>query len=311
MNSADFSVMVPTRGSDQALNAIAENIASRLGDAPLRVMLNRANAPNPSTWQNVLDRCPDARFHLSPGGGVARARNLALRVAPTDVVVFVDDDVLLPLGALPRLVERLRHTAAGVATARIVPAASAGTAAELHRRFLGLDRGLSSRRFTRQDLAQLSPMDSWELGVGAAFAVQRAMLDRVASPPAFDESLSNGRFCGGAEDVDFFLQCLHADVPVVYCPEAVFEHRYPEAMNNVRTKMRRYARADGAFYAKWGRFLAWSDVVGDLADWAHRVRLHARRAAARDAHVPLAALIEEPFDKLVGAAWWSLVGSGR
>lgn len=309
MTAPERTVVVPTRGDPAALRHIATNIAAGLGAAPFTAVLNRAAPPAPDAWAMVLGHCPDASFHLSPGGGVARARNLALRITSTDVVVFVDDDVVVPPDSLATLVAYLEHLGAGVATARIWPAPSTACTDALHRDFIGLDRGPVSRSFTRQDLDRLSPMTAWTLGVGAVFAVRRSMLDAVAHPPIFDETLSNGRFCGGAEDVDFFLQCLLSDIPVAYCADAVVEHNYPTSLRCVRTKMTQYARADGAFYAKWRHLLGWRDVAADLLDWSRRVEDHFRRDAAHRPHLPLATSLHEPADKLIGAAWWRLIGT--
>jgi hypothetical protein len=73
--------------------------------------------------------------------------------------------------------------------------------------------------------------------------------------------------------------------------------------------MRQYARADGAFYAKWGAQLGWQDTFGDIVHWAGQVNRHAQRAVSGRSHVPLLPLLAEPIDKLVGAAWWRLAGA--
>ena len=149
-------------------------------------------------------------------------------------------------------------------------------------------------------------MLAWCMGVGAAFAVDRSRLRKVSQPPIFDESLSNGRFCGGAEDVDFFYQCLSAGLDVDYCANAVFTHQEVLGLSNLRAKMIRYARADGAFYAKWRGLLDSRELLRDLGGWSSRVKMHIARRIRGEISLPIGILLREPFEKALGATWWCL-----
>jgi hypothetical protein len=298
----DYCVVVPTRGDATAMNRIVTNILSALPDVPLMVISNTAGA---SPEAPALLDCHGVRHLRCPGGGVARVRNMAMRVSRSRYLVFLDDDVVPTLAAVRRLVDALQGAGAGVATARVVASEDGSRAAAIYRDFLGLDRGADSAIYSPDRIGELSPFTAWSLGVGAAFALDTHVLDRLESPPAFDEALSNGTRCGGAEDSDFFFQCVRAGATVAYCAESVFEHRYSPLLSDLRKKMRAYARADGAFYAKWKTLFGRYEVLEDFSAWVGRVEAHAKLAAGRRSHVPLSSLICEPVDKLVGAVWWT------
>jgi glycosyltransferase involved in cell wall biosynthesis len=309
MAQGNVTVVVPTRGDEAALRRISRNVAGVVPGASLIIILNRSAQAPQELRADILNCHPDASFFSCPGGGVSRARNLALRVAETDVVVFFDDDVIPTESATELLVSRLQGSAAGVATGRVLPAPTTAPASSIYETLLGLDRGSESRYFDNDSLKNISPMTSWGLGVGAAFAVRRSVVDRGTPSPYFDEALSNGRFCGGAEDIDFFLQCLHSDVPVIYCHDALFRHRYPVTHREIRAKVLQYSRADGAFYAKWKHTLHWQDLARDLSGWSARAARGLALKARGKPHVLLWPLFREPMDKVVGAAWWQLSGS--
>lgn len=295
------TIIIPTRGDPAALRRVAAQVAAFPEATPFLVIVNRSRLMARSY---VIESLGDLAVTVSfcPGGGVARARNLALRMAATDVVVFVDDDAATSVEAVARLTRELGDGRTGVVTGRVVPAPSGSQTFTLYRDFFGLDRGAIARHFLGG--VPPPPMQAWQLGVGAVFAVRRTLLDAVASPPSFDESLSNGRFCGGAEDVDFFLQCVHAGIGLSYCAGAVFPHEFPSSVGALRRKIAAYARADGAFYCKWRHAIGPAAVGRDLLGWATRARYHTVAKIRGSPHLPLVPLLAEPVEKLIGAVWW-------
>lgn len=293
----DWTVVVPTRGDAAGAARIAENIVDRLDGVPVMVVRNGGTGERPP-------RRPGVQILDVPGGGVARARNAALAAATTRSVVFVDDDVIVSGAALRTLVARQREAGASIATARVRPAD-----APHHGLFddsLAFDRGCVSRtwRLGPEGERPMPPLDVWDFGVGATFAVDRALLGDAVR---FDERVSNGRFCGGSEDVDFFYAAYLAGHTVSYVADAVVEHLFPLAASAVVAKCRQYALSDGAFYAKWARHLSASDLRREAAGWWERIgKRRDDRAAGRPA-VPLPDLLAEPVYKLVGGVTWALI----
>jgi hypothetical protein len=292
----DWTVVVPTRGDVASAARIEENIVDQLDGVPVMVVRNDGPAPHsaPRPGVEVLD---------VPGGGVARARNAALDAAKTRTVVFVDDDVVVSGAALRTLVSHQREAGAAIATARVRPAAA--THHPLFDDDLAFDRGSTSRAWRLEQTADgpMPPLNVWEFGVGATFAVDRELLGDTVR---FDERLSNGRFCGGSEDVDFFYVAYLDGHTVCYVADAVVEHLFPLPTAAVSAKCRQYALSDGAFYAKWARHLSARGLRGEVTGWWERIgKRRVDRAAGRPV-MPLSDLLAEPFYKLVGGATWAL-----
>lgn len=289
---------------------VATHVAAHVRRLPCVIVFNSDEIPDTEAVADLRRSHPDIRLQLCPGGGVSRARNHALAAYPQNTVVFVDDDVILASGVVESLLDAMTSAQTAVVTARIVPAPAPRGLFEVHKEYLGLDRGGERRTFGLGDLESMTPMSIWPVGVGALFAVRApALAAAVGEGLSFDERLSNGLPCGGTEDVDFFLRCLLAGVGLHYAGDVVAGHVYPVSLPLIAAKVRQYSRADGAFYAKWSRLLGWRDVRGDLVHWASRVALHARLWAMRAPHVPLGPLLMEPADKFSGALCWRLRGS--
>lgn len=307
MQPQSWHVFVPSRGTTEAVDRVHRQFAVRLPPGSVTIVLNPAERGD--VYPGILDRCRS--LGMTPavcvGGGAARARNTALALASTDVVVFLDDDVTATEDAVRRLIAGLRRTGACVATGRVLAAPTGHRSDDLWRTDLTFDRGAESAIWAVYDSTPVSPCQVWQFGVGAAFAVDiarmRQLIDSVVS---FDERLSNGRFAGGAEDVDYFYSVYVAGGTIAYVADAVFRHDFPSALGGVRAKCRQYAIADGAFYAKWRSRANVSDVVGEARGWCARVARHVRARAKREPTVPLRSLLAEPAYKAVGALTWQV-----
>lgn len=297
----DWMVVVPTRGDAAAAARIESNIVNRLDGVPILIVRNGQGC-----GEGVARR-PGVEVVDVLGGGVSRARNAALTVATTRTVVFLDDDVVVSGAALRRLVAYQRGTAAAIACARILPAEAPHHG--LFEEDLGFDRGPISRVWRLGDGAAepISPFNVWQFGVGAAFAVDRALLGAGDATISFDERLSNGRFCGGSEDVDFFYTAYVAGHTVCYVADAVVEHLFPVTSADVSAKCRQYALTDGAFYAKWARRVSLNDLRGEITGWWGRLGKRRGDCEAERPAMPLPVLLVEPVYKFLGGAVWALV----
>lgn len=302
-----FEVFIPSRGTAAAVERVHRHIARPL--APVAVTLVLNPSANGVVAPAVLQRCRDLGMTptICRGGGTSRARNVGLKLASAPVVVFLDDDVIATPDAVDGLVAGLRRQRACVATGRVLAAPSSHRSDELWSSELAFDRGPAAAVWTTRDAVRVSPFDVWQFGVGAAFAVDRArmheQLDRV---PRFDERLSNGRFAGGTEDVDYFYAVYVAGGAVAYVSQAIFGHKFPARRRDIRAKCRQYAIADGAFYAKWRGRADRSDIVSEIHGWRRRLAGHVGARARGRPAVPLRSLLAEPAYKVFGALTWSV-----
>lgn len=300
----DWLVAVPTRADDVSAARIEQNIVARLPTVPI-VVIRNGRVATPARWNSLIER-PHVHVLDWVGGGAARARNVAIASLNTRTIVFVDDDVIVSHSALRTLVERQRADGATVTTARVVPAGTAHH--QLFDDSLGFDRGHGSRLWhAALPRKPLSPMKAWQFGVGAAFAVDLPLLHGSDTPIRFDERLSNGRFCGGSEDVDFFYSLYLAGHRLSYATEAVVEHVFPLSKAAVSAKCRQYALSDGAFYAKWANRISAADMLSEVVGWCRRLGRTTIDIARRRPAVPFLTLLAEPLYKVVGGMTWVLV----
>lgn len=300
-----WQVLVPTRGSVDAVRRIHHNIVSQLPARSVTLVLNSSTAgPSMEAGRAAAVELGMATVDCA-GGGASRARNTGLDVATRPFVVFLDDDVVASTEAVEVLVSTVQRAGAAIGTARVLALETLAPSSVLWRRYLGFDRGETTRLWGGHGgaVTHVSPFGVWAFGVGAAFVVNMAVLT-TGGGLRFDERLSNGRWCGGTEDVDFFYTAHTRGLAVVYVADAVVWHVFPADRRGLRTKCRQYALADGAFYAKWIQHASLGDLVGEFAGWLRRVRLHIRRSLRAEAAIPLGTLLAEPLYKLVGAFVW-------
>lgn len=304
--SPTWEVVVPTRGAHGAIQGIRDNIAMRLLGVPLTLVINVREGEIDAGTRAVAEAQElGMKATVCVGGGVARARNRGLSESTADVVAFFDDDVIVSFEAATALVSTLASSHLFIATARVLPAAGPSPATTLWRRYLSFDRGDSERSWRLGAKAPTSPFAAWDLGVGAAFAVDARGWRSAFSDVLFDERLSNGCRCGGTEDVDFFYSAYRRGLPVGYVASCVVTHQFPATIGQVRKKCRQYALADGMFYAKWARCSRPCDWTGELAGWVRRVAIHAQLRWRGEPAVPISALLAEPLYKLVGGMAWA------
>jgi GT2 family glycosyltransferase len=195
--------------------------------------------------------------------GLSRARNLGTRSALHDVIVFVDDDVILPPQWLRSIVAPLaaegeRTVVTGPVLAEQGPPGTfAPSTIELGSRAVYTGR-----------------IDA-DVFAGGNSALNRAALEEVGG---FDERLGAGAPYPAADDNDMGYRLLEAGYRIVFTPEAFLYHRsWRPTRAFVRLRWR-YGRGKGGFYAK---HLSLRD--------RHMLRRAARDVGARLKRVPAGA----------------------
>ncbi len=292
----DATIVVPTRGDEFAARRIA-HLTTCLGDYPMLVVCN-------SEYSHALLDIGGVITTFAPGGGAARARNKAIEITQSKWIVFVDDDVIIDVGTIDTLLISGERASATIATARVLGAPGDAAEDAIYCNHVTFDRGSDPAIWDGSNQRIISPFDSWKLRVGAAFAVCLPSLRAFAKHVSFDETLSNGCFAGGAEDVDFFLQVIKAGGSLRYSPEAIAYHVFPNGPKALRHKLRQYALADGAYYAKWWKARSSGDVLGEVRAWFRRLSEYILLRFRHLPTVPLFSLVAEPAYKLMGGVVW-------
>ena len=239
-----------------------------------------------STWTDH-PAC-SLRYLWKPDRGSSLGRNTGIAAATGAILLFIDDDVLVPPDWFGRIVTNLRRAGAkGVVTGRTI-----GGEPEAPGAFApSLDLSPRSTVYRGRPGRDVLPT--------ANLALYRTAIAEVGG---FDERLGAGTRFPSSEDNDFGFRLLEAGFDIVFDPDVLVVHRAwrgPEALLPLRWA---YGRGQGAYYAK---YKSWRDPYM-LRRMGRDVGRHLKRAVRRLVTDPKAASADVVYSLavLVGAAQW-------
>jgi len=205
------------------------------------VVVDQSNQPN--NQLQLLDSGTDhlLRYVWSHTIGASRARNIGVKEAQHDLLVFADDDMLAPPDWFGNIVHAL--VSAGpdtIVTGQVATAAAAaGTFAPST--IASLEAVVYQGRLAH-DVLYTGNM-----------ALHRSAFTAVG---LFDERLGPGTSFPAAEDNDFGFRLLESGFQIMYVPDVVLYHRAWRQAQAYLGLRWRYGRGQGAYYAK---HLRWHD----------------------------------------------------
>jgi GT2 family glycosyltransferase len=235
---ASASVIVPTRNRQTFVRELVSSIVAGETVPVEVVVIDQSDEADPELPDRAPERGCTLTYVHSDTRGASAARNEGIRLARSDVLVFVDDDVLATPTWLSTLVATLEGAGDGaVVTGQVrsgQPENDGGFAPSLN---------LDERGAVYEGRAAANVLWTGNM------AIFRATMDRVGD---FDERLGPGnkRFPGGGEDNDFCFRVLEAGDRVVYEPKAVVYHRAWRSQSDYVGVRWRYGRGQGGFYGK-------------------------------------------------------------
>lgn len=198
--------------------------------------------------------------------GLSSAHNRGLEEASTEIVAFVDDDVIVDKHWLTGIAEGFAaDTDVGCVTGLILPAELDTPAQLLLQRHGGYDKGFELRVFdTKHNRPDdpLFPFTAGRLGSGANMAFNTEVLRRLGG---FDRAMGIGTYARGGDDlVAFFRVVLRHQL--VYQPAAAVWHRHHRDMAALQNQAVCYGVGFGAFLtsALVHEPLMWADLMRRL-----------------------------------------------
>jgi glycosyltransferase involved in cell wall biosynthesis len=232
------SVIVPTRNRQTFVRELVSSIMAGETVPAEIVIVDQSDQPDPE-----LRACPPERgcrvtYSHTKTRGASVARNDGIRLARSDILVFVDDDVLATPTWLSTLVATLEGAGAGAVITGQVRAGRPETDGSFAPSLQEDEQGAVYEGRAAANVLWTGNM-----------ALFRATLDRIGG---FDERLGPGnkRFPGGGEDNDFCFRALESGHRVVYEPNAVVHHRAWRPRSDYVGVRWRYGRGQGGFYGK-------------------------------------------------------------
>ncbi len=223
---------------------LAECLASLLAQEPAPdEILVIDNAPSDHRTRDLVTGL-GVRYEVEPCPGLDFARNRALRLARSDVVAFVDDDVVCDTHWLTSLRQVWhQHADAGAVTGQILPRELATDAQVAFERQGGFRGGNTQVRYAGDHLEgnAIYPYSPGMFGAGANMSVRREVALRLG---AFDEALDTGPPLPGGGDIDMMHRVVRGGFALVYEPRTVVFHRHRRDAEGLRRQ-----------YDSWGRSL--------------------------------------------------------
>ena len=262
----DATVVVCTRDRPELVRAAVTSILEG-DDVPQELIVVDQSEGQTEDLEPLAAESGCAVRHLRLSEtGLSRARNAGIHAASSNVVAFVDDDVVVDAAWLSALVRPLDPAERLATTGRVLIGEAEVPNALEPSSAVSSDPAEFVGRLTRDVLA------------GGNMAVLRQAFDEVG---LFDERLGAGGAYPAADDNDLGFRLLEAGYRIAYVPEAVVYHRaWRPGADYLRLRWR-YGIGQGGFYAKHA----------SLRD-SHMLRRFARHAARRVASLPVRAFYD-------------------
>ena len=208
----NVSVVVPTRRRPRQLAATVESILSNPGDDWELIVVDQGGTVD--SEQALIDAGLLAdhrlRYHSQSSRGACRARNYGLALASGDLLIFTDDDCIVPadwIDGVKRWFVDVPDLAVLFGAVK-APPSSDGWIAQFEPVVEGVV-ALRPRNVIRS------------LGLAGNMAVRRQAFDRIG---AFDELLGAGAVFAPSDDTDYGYRALRLGLKVVAASEPMVIH---------------------------------------------------------------------------------------
>jgi glycosyltransferase involved in cell wall biosynthesis len=212
------SIVIPTTMRRETVAPVVEAALRSVAALPGAEIIVVANGP--SDGRRPLEiRSPSLRVLECQVPRTAAARNLGLREAANEAIIFTDDDCLISAEWVERVARRLHGGEASVATPLKMRRDGPVTS------FLDYQRIFDPRPIDT---------DTVHFAIGASIAIRRDLI-----PGGFDEDLTAG------DDVLFGASLLDAGIRTAYEADAPPPlHVVPERLESVTERFFRYGRSN-------------------------------------------------------------------
>jgi peptidoglycan/xylan/chitin deacetylase (PgdA/CDA1 family)/GT2 family glycosyltransferase len=247
------SVVVPTVGRPHHVVDLVHSLLG--GDVAPDEVIVVDNRPTDGATARALERGfgaePRMRYLAEPVPGASRARNAGLRAAASDLVAFLDDDVVADRGWLASVHEAWEVTPdVGAVTGLILPVELETHGQQLVQAYGGFDKGFRRRIFDLREHRLAHPL--YPYLVGAYGSGANAVFDRrmITSLGGFDTRLGPGTPTRSGEDLDVLLRTVLSGRAIVYEPAVLVRHHHRRDDTGLRTMAYDYGIGLSALFVK-------------------------------------------------------------
>jgi glycosyltransferase involved in cell wall biosynthesis len=199
------------------------------------------NVPSDDRTRDLVLRSAGVRYVRESRPGLNFARNRAVTETRTEILAFLDDDVIPDGGWLQGLYSawRANRDAAGF-TGQVLPLELETDAQIVFEKRGGFRRGFQRVRYGAVLPGDpLYPGGAGNFGAGANMAFRTDALRAIGG---FDEALDTGADVPGGGDLDIFYRIIRSGRAIVYEPRFLVFHQHRREMSALR---RQYERSWG------------------------------------------------------------------
>ena len=218
------------------------------------------NAPSNDQTRKLVTHFSEVRYLSEVKPGLNFARNRAVLETDSELIAYLDDDVVVDRGWLHGLQEAwLDNPDAAAFTGQVLPMELETEAQILFEQRGGFRRGFDKIRYT--SVAPIGdeflyPCRTGIFGVGCNMAFRRQTLIEIGG---FDEALDTGPTLPGGGDHDIFYRIIRAGHSLIYEPTFLVFHQHRQTMKKLKHQ-----------YWSWGL------SVMAFASKAHRIDINLR-----------------------------------
>jgi glycosyltransferase involved in cell wall biosynthesis len=207
-HAGSTTLIICTRNRPALLEQCLAGVA-RLAPEPDRVLVVDNSEGNPDTRKVASDYCAD--YIIEPNRGLSRARNRGIAECNTDIVAFLDDDVLPEPNWLGLLIAPFSDQQIGAAAGRVITPDPIAL----------MPDQLVPRTVSNKDHHWFEIATFGGLGLGANMALRK---NACADRRFFDERLGRGAPFEIGEESYAFALLLSRGYRIAYIPTAVVHH---------------------------------------------------------------------------------------
>lgn len=241
-------VVVPTCGRVDDLRRCLESLHRLETSRPVKVMVVD-NRPGSGTREALEGEFPAVEWIEEARRGSSYARNAGLSLAPGEILVMTDDDMVVAPDWLEKLVAPFARADVVAVTGCVLPGRLATQAERDFEAYGGFDRGPERREygFAWFRKWRWRAVPTWQLGGTGNLAVRADFLEREGVG-YFMECLGAGVPAGVGEDTLFFYRVMMEGGTILYEPSAVAWHFHRASRDGLRRQLFGYAQGHVAYH---------------------------------------------------------------
>lgn len=259
------------------------------------------NAPSDQKTKALVSSLQKVQYVRELKPGLDFARNLALKEAESELLAFLDDDVVVDRNWIDGLMEAwAENPDAAAFTGLVLPYELVTEAQILFEQGGGFRRGFGKICYGQTLPGNpLHPCGAGIFGAGCNMAFRREILLKLGG---FDEALDTGAPLPGGGDLDIFYRVIRAGYSLIYEPQYLVFHQHRREKEKLRRQYWSWGLGFMAFVVKsYQSDPPQRSQLRRLTLWWFKNQLRQVNECVRGRHpLPMSMLLSELWGGILG-----------